>query len=232
MSPYSLLLFDIDGTLLYHGGAVAYGMQIAMKTAFGTKGRMDGHPFGGKTDPQIVKELMLLEGFTDQEIDARFPLFCEEYVKILKQSIASFQLNTYPGVIPLLTALSSRPGPILGLLTGNLQGIVAPKLRAAGIPPEIFVLGAYGSDHADRNKLPGIAISRAQDYLQHPIDKQSVLIIGDTPYDIRCARAGGTRVMAVATGEYSLEQLAEHHPDYLLKDLADTDAVLQILTTS
>lgn len=231
MSQFDLLLFDIDGTLLHHGGSVISGMRRALKSVFGTEGRIDRHPLGGKTDPQIIKELMVLEGFTSQEIDSRFPLFCEQYISFLKQSISEFHLQAYPGVNQLLVALSNRPCPILGLLTGNLEGIVEIKLRAAGIPSEIFTLGAYGSDNADRNKLPALAISRAEGFVHNAIEKDAVLIIGDTPYDIRCARAGGTRVMAVATGEYSLEELSEHHPDYLLQDLSDTAAVLRILDT-
>ena len=232
MASFKLLLFDIDGTLLHHGGSVVSGMRQAMKIAYGYEGRFAGHPLGGKTDPQIVKELMLLEGFTSQEIDSRFPLFSQTYVEIHNNSISQFQLQAYPGVIQLLTELSEKTEPILGLLTGNLEGIVAAKLKAVGISPQWFRLGAFGSDNPDRTRLPALAISRAEAITRQPISPESVLIIGDTPSDIRCARAGGTQVLAVATGEYSLAQLAEHQPDYLLPDLSDTPAVVHLLAST
>jgi phosphoglycolate phosphatase len=229
MTNFKLVLFDIDGTLLDHAGVVSYGICQALISVYGTAGPVDQYAMGGKTDPQIMKELMLLAGLPAAQVESKLPDCCRSYIQVLEGSIASFNLYAYPGICRLLESLTSRKEPLLGLLTGNLAGVAGPKLKAAGIPPGAFALGAYGSDNADRNRLPGIAIGRAEKILGQPVEPGSVLVIGDTPYDIACARTGGTQVLAVATGDYSRAELARHRPDYLLDDLADLDAVLKVI---
>lgn len=229
MLQFELVLFDVDGTLLQQGGVVQFGIGQALKHVYGTSGPIKNYRMSGKTDPQIMKELMLLHGLEEGEIDEKINICCDMYVEVLENTISDFNIIACHGVHRLLEALSTDNNVTLGLLTGNLEGIVGHKLKQTGLPREIFKFGAFGSDDANRNNLPNIAISRAEKILNKSIDKKAVLIIGDTPYDIACAKHGNVKVLAVATGSYSLEELAIQEPDFAFNDLSDTNQVLKII---
>ena len=227
-----LILFDIDGTLLQQRGVVQHGIAQALQEVFGKTGPIESYTMSGKTDPQIMRELMSLAGISDDEIEAKILSAQQAYARALSAAIHKFNVQASVGVIELLEVLQEEENLTLGLLTGNLIGVVKPKLDAARIPEEIFLLGAYGSDNPDRNELPKIAIERAEKLLNKEISPASVLIIGDTPRDIACARSGGTKVISVATGQYSIEKLEKYHPDYVFEDLSDIQKVLMAIGLS
>jgi phosphoglycolate phosphatase-like HAD superfamily hydrolase len=132
-----------------------------------------------------------------------------------------------PGVPALLDRLEAEPGVVLGLLTGNVARGAALKLRAGGLDPARFVVGAYGSDAAHRPDLPPIAARRAAArFGGRAPGGHEVVIIGDTPADIECGRCIGARAIGVATGGYALEELLAHEPHAAFEDLTDLDAVL------
>ena len=118
---------------------------------------------------------------------------------------------------------------LLGLLTGNVHEGACAKLDAVGIDIERFRVGAFGSDHAERPELPGIARRRAERLLGHPVRGVDVVVIGDTPADMGCGRGIGARAIGVATGRYSIEQLRACNPFDVFGDLADTDAVVSAI---
>lgn len=227
---HRLVLFDIDGTLLHSHGAGRRSMEAALLDAFGTSGS-SAYRYDGKTDRQIVRDLMREEGFPDAIIDERMPQLLETYVRSLEREIASpdTRVEALAGVIELLDALVDRAHCVVGLLTGNLEPGAQHKLTAAGIGFERFAVGAYGSDHEVRSELPAIAQRRTRERLGLHIDGSAVVIVGDTPSDILCGRPIGARAIAVATGHYSVESLSEHGPDAVFSDLADTDAVLRAI---
>lgn len=229
MIQFELVLFDVDGTLLQQGGVVQFGIGQALKQVYGTSGPIQSYRMSGKTDPQIMKELMLLHGLEEDEIDEKINICCDKYVEILENTISNFNVVACNGVHELLEALIIDNSITLGLLTGNLEGIVAHKLRQAGLPREIFKFGAFGSDDANRNNLPDIAIARGEKFLNKNIDKKAVLIIGDTPKDIECARHSGVKVLSVATGRYSFKELAIHKPDFIFDDLSDINHLIEII---
>lgn len=226
-SSHRLVLFDIDGTLLNSHGAGRRAMEAALLDAFGTKGSPT-YRYDGRTDRQIVRELMRGEGFGDAEIDARMPLVMESYVAGLRRELDSpdARVDALTGVMELLDALVHRAHCTVGLLTGNLEPGAEHKLAAAGIAFSRFAVGAYGSDHEIRSELPGIAQRRARERLGIHVEGQALVIIGDTPSDIACGRPVGARAIAVATGHYPVEALAEHGPAAVFADLGDTEAVL------
>ena len=222
-----LVLFDIDGTLLHSHGAGRRAMESALTRIFGSRGS-PGYRYDGKTDKQIVRDLMRGEGFDDAEIDARMAEVMEDYVTGLQREIVAphTKVEALAGVMTLLDALVYRSHCIVGLLTGNLEPGAQHKLTAAGIGFDRFAVGAYGSDHEIRSELPAIAQRRARERLGLEVDGRSVVIIGDTPSDIQCGRPIGARSIAVATGHYTVEALSEHHPDAVFGDLSDTAAVI------
>jgi phosphoglycolate phosphatase-like HAD superfamily hydrolase len=118
----------------------------------------------------------------------------------------------------------------LGLVTGNLQTGAALKLSSAGIPWDPTV-GGYGSDHEERDRLPGIAVHRAWGHWGHRFAPDQVVVIGDTPRDVQCGRVHGAQTLAVATGRYSMEELRVTGADWVLPDLSETETVLRLLTS-
>lgn len=222
-----LVLFDIDGTLLWSDGAGRRAIHSALIEVFGAIGPRD-HWFDGKTDPQIVRELMRHVGHGDEHIDAQmsrvFDLYAQRLVHELRDP--EHVPRPMPGVMPLLETLESRDDIVLGLLTGNIPEGAAAKLRAVGIAPTRFQVGAYGSDHEQRPELPAIAQRRARDVTGYDIPGERVVVIGDTPADVTCGRALGARAIGVATGRYSTAELASFGAYAVFEDLTDTEAVL------
>jgi phosphoglycolate phosphatase len=222
-----LVLFDIDGTILLTDGAGKRAIHRALREVFGSTGP-DDHHFGGKTDPQIVRELMRIEGHEDPHIDDRMPLLLERYVTYLGEELltSAAKVETMPGVHDLLDALAQRDDAIVGLLTGNLAAGAKAKLASVGIDFEQFKVGAFGSDHELRGELPAVAQQRARAELGVDVAGTDVVVIGDTPADIDCGRSIGARAIAVATGSYSVDDLRAHRPAAVFEDLSDTDAVI------
>ncbi|HMA01082.1 MAG: HAD family hydrolase [Gemmatimonas sp.] len=224
-----LVLFDIDGTILWSDGAGRRAMTEALTTVFGGAGPTDYH-YDGKTDPQIVRDLMRASGHTDETIDERIAPLMERYLGGLERELAGgTRAHVFDGVRELLDRLEARGDVVLGLLTGNLRAGAAIKLQAAGIDINRFRVCAFGSDHHARGELPGLAQRRAKEELGLEIPGDRIFVIGDTPADIECGQAIGARAIAVATGRYTPEELARHHPYALFSSLADTQAVLQVI---
>ena len=222
-----LVLFDIDGTILLTDGAGKRAIHRALREVFGGTGPHD-HAFGGKTDPQIVRELMRLEGHADMHIDEHMQRLLELYVTYLNEELRANPegITVMPGIRELLDALDARDDIIIGLLTGNLVAGARAKLEAAGIDPSRFKVGAFGSDHELRGELPAVARERARLDLAVDVPGGDVIVIGDTPADIQCGRGIGARAIAVATGSYSVDQLSEHRPAAVFEDLSDTPAII------
>jgi len=225
-----LVLFDIDGTLLWTDGAGRRAIHRALIEVFGATGPAD-HRFDGKTDPQIVRELMRDVGHDDAHIDARLQALFIRYVQCLREELRdpAHPSKPLPGVTDLLDALARRSDVTLGLLTGNLVDGARAKLEAVGIDPDIFVVGAYGSDHELRPELPAIAQRRARARLGVDIAGSDIVVIGDTPADLQCGRDIGVRAIGVATGRYTTDDLAAQGAVAVFADLSDTDAVVRAI---
>ena len=223
-----IVLFDIDGTLLRSGGIGRVAMEHALTKVFGASGSMD-YRYDGKTDRQIVRETMRLEGFTDDQIDAQMDDLLAAYVSALEAELATGQRSVLllDGVAELLDQLDREKQVVVGLLTGNIHQGARAKLSAAGIDLDRFRVTAFGSDHELRPELPAVAQRRASELLGVDIQGNKVIIVGDTPADIECGQAIGARAIGVATGRYSVEQLSKYNPYAVFETLADTPAVLE-----
>jgi phosphoglycolate phosphatase len=223
-----LVLFDIDGTILLTDGAGKRAIHRALIDVFGGSGPED-HRFDGKTDPQIVRELMRMIGHEDAHIDERMDRLLEQYVVYLREELAAGAagVRVMPGIPELLDALEARQDVVLGLLTGNLAAGARAKLEAGGIDPDRFRVGAYGSDHELRGELPAVAQRRARELLNLSVEGNDIVVIGDTPADIRCGASVGARAIGVATGHYSVAELEAHSPAAVFDDLSRTEAVVR-----
>lgn len=223
-----LVLFDIDGTLLLSDGAGKRAIHRALIDVFGSPGPTEHH-FDGKTDPQIVRELMRIEGHGDERIDAQMQRLLDAYIGYLDQELRAPGHSPYalPGVHELLDALEPRDDVILGLLTGNIEPGARAKLEAVGIAPDRFRVGAFGSDHEHRPELPAIARARTRDRFGHDVTGAAIVVIGDTPADVTCGRALGASAIGVATGRFSVEELMSHGAVAAFEDLSDTREVVR-----
>ena len=226
-----LVLFDIDGTILLTAGAGRRAIVATLAAEVGDTGAFEGIRFDGKTDPQIVAEMLEAAGQPEPRESPRVRALCRRYVGLLARELERPTTRTtiMPGVHPLLDRLEAEPSVVLGLLTGNLAEGAALKLRSGGIAPERFRVGAYGSDAAHRPDLPPIAARRAAPMFGRVPRGAEVVIIGDTPADVACGAGIEARALGVATGAYSVADLEACGAHAVFEDLRETDAVLEAI---
>jgi phosphoglycolate phosphatase-like HAD superfamily hydrolase len=227
----SLVLFDIDGTLVWTDGAGRSAIGEALLSEMGSTGPIDDYRFDGKTDPQIVVELMTAANHPDAESPRHIEAVCRRYLDLLRRELDERQgaIRVYPGIESLLQALETRSDTIVGLLTGNLEEGAHLKLSAAGIDPERFRVGAFGSDSAIRAELPAIAAARAEPLMGRIPTGNAIVIIGDTPADMTCGNGVGARAVGVATGRHSVAELLQAGGDAVFENLAETESVLDAI---
>lgn len=219
-----LLLFDIDGTLIRAHGAGRTAIEKALSTVCGSSISTDGVRFSGKTDPQIIGEILRANGLTDSTSFLDDALAA--YEEVACAALSADDIELLPGVADLLNQLNARSDVQLGLLTGNIEPMAYRKLGAVELDRH-FPFGAFGSDHADRYQLPDVALRRARRHTGHAFGGSDMVIIGDTEHDICCGRKIGARAVGVCTGRYARAELAPHEPDVLLDDLSAPDQFLQ-----
>jgi phosphoglycolate phosphatase len=220
-----LVLFDIDGTLLLSAGAGRRAITAALAECGLPPAPGSGVRFDGKTDPQIIVELFAAAGDPEPAEPRRVALVLERYVSHLERDLLErgHHSTVMPGIPELLDALEADAGVLLGLLTGNVVEGARLKLVAAGIEPSRFKVGAYGSDHHRRNELPPVAARRAEPHFGRIPAGSDVVIIGDTPADVGCARCIGARAIAVATGGFTVPELKATGADAVFADFADVE---------
>ena len=221
-----LILFDIDGTLLLSLGAGRRALVAAMLDDFPGIGAVaEKIRFDGKTDPQIVREMLHATGEAADE--ARIDAILERYVDFLRRELGKpgHRTDIMPGVMELLDRLEGESTALLGLLTGNVVAGAGLKLESGNIRPERFLLGAYGSDHATRAELPAIAASRAVRHFGRRPTGAEIVIIGDTPADVTCGNGVGARAIGVATGAYTTDDLTAAGAYAAFTDLSDEEGV-------
>src|SRR5580658_2034120 len=212
-----LVLFDIDGTLVHTGGAGVKAFARAFATEFGIPDGAERLKFAGRTDVSLVREF-----FTLQRIEPspeNFDRFFASYLHWLQQLIPECKGGACHGVVEFHEELRARPEPPLtGLLTGNIKKGARIKLERFNLWDK-FPFGGFADDHEERPRIAAAALRRGSQQFGRELRGDEVLVIGDTPLDIHCGRAIGAKVLAVATGGASLEELERHNPDWAVSDL-------------
>mgnify|MGYP002624546710 CR=1 FL=1 len=219
-----VVLFDIDGTLVRTGGAGSAAFGDALRTEFAIA-RMAAVSFEGRTDRGIVRELFGHHEVEDSE--ESWERFCRGYLKHLPERLRERKGEVLPGIAQILAELSQMKNTAVGLLTGNLRAGAQAKLGHYRLW-EHFPFGGFGDTHSERNDVAVLAREAIQEAVGH-VEPERVWVIGDTPLDIRCARHIGARAVAVGTGNYTAEQLAEYQPDHALADFSHPAALLRLL---
>lgn len=231
-----LVLFDIDGTILNASGIGGRAIYQAIGEVCREKEVFGDHPtpelgrvrMSGMTDTQIVHEI--LEGvLPESTVEQLLPDIFDAIAGCLREACENgAKVQLLDGVQELTSAVANHEECLLGLLTGNNKGGAAAKLGAVELDA-CFQVGAFGDDARSRNALPAIAVRRAFEQMGERFSGKDIVIIGDTPRDIECARYAGAYVIAVATGRYSREELAPYQPDTLLDNLIDTQSVMDVI---
>lgn len=229
-----IVLFDIDGTLLTAGGGARDSFARALSGAAGRPVSPDGYSFAGRTDPQIARDILSGHGVEGEALEAAIPRTIELYLRYFAEALPAMRAaRLLPGARELLQSLAGRPGVHTALLTGNVERGARLKLNHFDLEPFFnFAISCFGSDDADRYRLPAIAIERARRAFGTAIEPGDLVIVGDSKHDVRCAQAIGARAVAVATGWTPQEELRALEPEALLADFSDTwhalDAILQV----
>ena len=224
-----VILWDVDGTLVQTGGVGAAAFVGAIEALFGVAAADHGVSLAGKTDPQIAREILTVLELHD-DADARLPALLAETERLVAAGRDTIRARgrILPGVRLLLEALHRR-GAVQTVLTGNTAANAAVKLDAFGLQAWLDLdIGAFGSDDADRNTLVPVALARVE-RRYGPVDRRRVWVIGDTPLDAACARAGGVRCLLVASGFAPRPALDAAGADHVVDDLTDAPAILALL---
>ena len=217
-----LVLFDIDGTLVHTGHAGTQAFAKTFATEFNLHHGAEKMKFAGRTDVSLVREFFRIHRLP--ETPEHFTQFFGRYVFWLDHILARSKTQVCPGVREFIRALQQLPQPpVLGLLTGNICLGAEIKLRHFGLW-EIFEFGGFADDHEERDHIAAAALVRGRRVLGENLQPSEVVVIGDTPFDVRCGKFIGAKTLAVATGGAKLEELELLQPDWTVADLTRISA--------
>lgn len=219
-----ILLFDIDGTLIRSGGAGKAAMEDALRSEFGLVQIQDGVPYSGRTDPSISRDLLSVHDLDPSH--ENIERLKAAYLRLLPSCLKRFQGIVLPGIRRLLDRLRFADNVAVGLLTGNVRDGARCKLSHYGLW-DYFSFGGFADGINDRDDVAREALVETVRQLGTEVDPRNVWVIGDTPLDVKCARAIGARSVAVATGWNSVAELTEAKADWVMPDLQDPGELLE-----
>jgi phosphoglycolate phosphatase len=224
-----LILFDIDETMIHSSGAGRRALERALFDEFGREIKFDGISLSGKTDPQIISEVLHAHGLSDKQCAEFMERLFERYLPYLEEEVREAEVfRLHEGVVELLEQLRGQEGVFVGLLTGNIERGARIKLRPFDLN-RYFEFGAFGCDSANRMELPAVAHERARKRFNKSIEKHEIVIIGDAQNDVLCAKGYGAKALAVCTGRTSKAALTELEPHYIFDSLKETAQVLDAI---
>lgn len=223
-----LILFDIDGTILFAHHVGREAVEAAFERVFGRHISSRRVLFHGKTDRQILLEVMDAEDLQAEKDDRTLNELVAAYTDEMYARLTADRITVLSGVRALVERLHAHPDVQLALLTGNLESIAYLKLKLIDMD-HYFPFGAFGSDSVDRYELPAIAVQRARHLTGRTFEGKDVVIVGDTEHDVLCGKSIDVMSVAVATGNYTREDFHAHEPDIVLDDLSDTEEFLNVL---
>jgi phosphoglycolate phosphatase-like HAD superfamily hydrolase len=216
-----VVLFDIDGTLVHTGGAGTKAFSQTFRHVFGLKDGVERMKFAGRTDVSLVREFLQIHRLPASP--ENFRRFFDNYVFWLEHIVAQSHGGECRGITPFLRGLLALPQPpLLGLLTGNIRLGAEIKLRRFGLW-NFFVMGGFADDSEDRDQIAVAALARARRVLDVDLDPQEAVVVGDTPFDVRCGKFIGAKTLAVATGGSSYADLLRQGADWTVEDVTRID---------
>ena len=210
-------LFDIDGTLLHTRDLVHYNaLNRAMREVYGKDTTIDGVPYHGLTDLAILRAALALVGVAAQEFESKLPQALATVRRDVEKNVSDLDPQVCPSVPAILQQLS-QTGRLLGVASGNLESVGWHKVQAAGLRT-FFSFGVFSDRHEERSDIFARGVAFAKQQLGH---QAQVCFVGDTPSDIRAARAVGARIISVCTGIHRRDELLALQPDLCVNDCAE-----------
>jgi len=229
---FKLVLFDIDGTVLDVGGSGRWAMTRAFETVFGIAGAdiyTKSVRFDGMTDPSIRREIARNASVSERDLDMKSADLERSFLVHLEKRLSeNTNKRVLPGVVELLERLAGVSMAAVGLATGNIERGARLKLASVGLS-DYFELGGFGEDADDRTGVARVARQRFEQRLKRPIQPDQVVAVGDSPEDVRAARANGFRSIAVGTGWAGHDKVIAERPDLFVEDRSDYGAVMQFI---
>ena len=227
----TILLFDIDGTLVTTPGVGRRALDRAFLARYGRDAGLAGRSFLGRTDRAIVRAGLaaIEEAVIGDAAEAAIDAVLADYVVLLADEVARVEgFHLHPGVANALEAAAEHPRTALGLGTGNVREGARVKLERVGVD-HLFGFGGFGCDHEDRGEILRLGAGRGAERLGVPLARCRVVVIGDTPLDVAAARAIAAESLAVATGRHAAEDLRESGATHVFDDLAAPGALSVLL---
>jgi phosphoglycolate phosphatase-like HAD superfamily hydrolase len=224
---YKLILFDIDGTLIFSGYAGSNALKRTFEKFYGIKEPLKGIRPDGMTDPEIIREIFrknLKREVTEEEMEK----VLKEYIENLKETVWNKDYKVFEGVRELLTSLKKNKEFLIGLATGNIYEGAKIKLLPSNLW-DFFEIGAFASDSPNREEILVIAKKRADEYVKNKGEIDKVIVIGDTPLDIIAAKKAGFIGIAVATGNFKKEELEIYKPFHVFENFKDYKKIFSFL---
>lgn len=220
-----VLLFDIDGTLVRSGGSGKVAMDAALTTAFGITQISDEVPYSGRTDRAIARDLLRVHGIAvNLENERRLTSM---YLELLPKALAEGDGHVCPGIEEILIDAKNSPSVLLGLLTGNVRHGALTKLGYFKLWDYFTAGGGFGDNHYERDDVARSALQEIAAHHDTHRHGKEIWVIGDTPLDVKCARAIGAKVAAVATGWHDYDELAACNPDAVFEDMTQAQELVQ-----
>ncbi|HEX6154196.1 MAG TPA: HAD family hydrolase [Solirubrobacterales bacterium] len=211
------VLWDIDSTLLKTGGAGAVAWQRAFRELWEVDADITEHTREGMTDPEIA-EIVFREVIGRDGSDEERAAAIAGYLSHLQEAVDESEgYELMPGIEEILPRLAEE-GVLLGIVTGNIEAAAHIKLGRGGLN-RYFAFGGYGSDARDRTELTKKGVERGEEVAGHPLDPKATIGVGDTPRDVAACHGAGIRVVGVATGRYSVEELRREGADWAIADV-------------
>jgi phosphoglycolate phosphatase-like HAD superfamily hydrolase len=222
-----LVLFDIDKTLIDKSECHHNAFIYAFKKIYNIETNAEVINYHGKTDPQIMHEVLIAEGINESDICPLKDNFLNCLSNYFISNVKSDKIEVMDGAHSLIKELENQ-NVLLGLLTGNMESIAYAKLNHVGLG-HYFKLGGFGSDSYYRPNLVPLAIKRARNNFAFNGNKKNTFVVGDTPLDVDAGQKAGINTIGVASGDYSLIELEKSGANFILNDLTDLNGFLKIL---
>ncbi len=220
-----VLLFDIDGTLVRSGGSGKTAMDVALHSAFGIAEIKDEVSYSGRTDSAIARDLLRVHGIPVNLENER--KLTSLYLELLPKALAEGDGHICPGIEEILLDARNSPSVLLALLTGNVREGARKKLSHFGIWDYFAAGGGFGDNHYERDDVAHSALKEIAGHRKPHLHGEEIWVIGDTPLDVKCARAIGANVVAVATGWHDYDELAACAPDAVFEDMTQAQELVQ-----
>ena len=228
----NFLLFDIDGTLISSGNAGTKALNRACWAVHQIANAAERIRLDGKTDRAIVREILehSPEKSAGKNIEQLIDQTLEQYLEFLPEEVEqSLTYQVLPGIKKILDIAEDHKDFVLGLATGNLKSGAKIKLNRADLNP-YFSFGGFGCDSEDRPEVVKTAFFRGQEYSGEKILEENTYVIGDTHHDITAGKSLGVKTIAVTTGSYPKDHLANYKPNFLFNDLSDVKKFFEIFS--